>query len=40
MSKKIIFEAGATFKHWPSKTITESDNNIFCLMTIIITQYI
>ena len=34
MSKKIIFEAGATFKHWPGKTITESDNNIFCLMTM------
>ena len=34
MSKKILFEVGATFKHWPGKTITESDNNIFCLMTM------
>ena len=34
MIKKIQFEKGATFKHWPGKTITESDNNIFCLMTM------
>ena len=34
MSKKIQFKKGAIFKHWPGKTITESDNNIFCLMTM------
>ena len=34
MSKKIKFKVGDTFKHWPGKTITESDNNIFCLMTM------
>ena len=24
---------GDTFRHWPAKTITESDNNLFCLLT-------
>ena len=27
------FQVGDVFKHWPGKTITESDNNIFCLLT-------
>ena len=34
MSKIIQFKKGTTFKHWPGKTITESDNNFFCLMTM------
>jgi len=28
------FKVGAIFKHWPGKTITESDNNLFCLLTM------
>ena len=28
------FEVGQIFKHWPGKTITESDNNMFCLITM------
>ncbi len=28
------FEVGDTFHHWPGKTITESDNNLFCLLTM------
>jgi acyl dehydratase len=28
------FLPGQTFEHWPRKTITESDNNLFCLLTM------
>ncbi len=28
------FEIGAVHRHWPGKTITESDNNLFCLLTM------
>jgi acyl dehydratase len=28
------FQPGQTFEHWPHKTITESDNNLFCLLTM------
>ena len=28
------FQVGDVFKHWPGKTITESDNNLFCLLTM------
>jgi acyl dehydratase len=28
------FEVGATYKHWPGKTITESDDHLFCLITM------
>lgn len=28
------FEVGQVFRHWPHKTITESDNNLFCLLTM------
>jgi acyl dehydratase len=27
------FQVGDVFRHWPAKTITESDNNLFCLLT-------
>ena len=27
------FRVGDTYRHWPAKTITESDNNLFCLLT-------
>lgn len=27
------FRVGQVFKHYPSKTVTESDNNLFCLLT-------
>ena len=27
------FRVGEVKKHWPGKTITESDNNLFCLLT-------
>ena len=27
------FEVGDIYKHWPGKTIMESDNNLFCLIT-------
>ena len=27
------FRVGDTFRHWPAKTITESDNSLFCLLT-------
>lgn len=27
------FHVGDVYKHWPGKTITESDNNLFCLLT-------
>ena len=29
-----VFEIGEVIKHWPRKTITESDNNLFCLLTL------
>ena len=28
------FEVGAVFKHWPGKTVTESDDHLFCLLTM------
>ena len=28
------FNIGDIYKHWPGKTITESDNNLFCLLTM------
>ncbi|HBF87363.1 MAG TPA: dehydratase [Bacteroidales bacterium] len=28
------FEIGDVYKHWPGKTITESDNNLFSLLTM------
>src|SRR3954465_4776099 len=28
------FEVGATYKHWPGKTVTEIDDHMFCLLTI------
>jgi len=28
------FDVGKTYKHFPSKTVTESDNNLFCLLTM------
>ena len=28
------FDEGDLYKHWPGKTITESDNNLFCLITM------
>ena len=28
------FEVGATYKHWPGKTITEADDHLFCLITM------
>ena len=28
------FHKGDIYKHWPGKTITESDNNLFCLLTL------
>ena len=28
------FHVGDIYKHWPGKTITESDNNLFCLLTV------
>lgn len=28
------FEEGTIIKHWPGKTITESDNNLFSLITM------
>jgi acyl dehydratase len=27
-------EPGATYRHWPGKTITEADNHLFCLLTM------
>jgi acyl dehydratase len=27
-------EPGTTYRHWPGKTITESDNHLFCLLTM------
>jgi acyl dehydratase len=28
------FEVGAVYRHWPGKTITESDDHLFCLLTM------
>src|SRR5437763_9512915 len=28
------FEVGAVYKHWPAKTVTESDDPLFCLITM------
>jgi acyl dehydratase len=28
------FEVGATYKHWPAKTVTEADDHMFCLLTM------
>jgi acyl dehydratase len=28
------FEEGAVYKHWPAKTVTESDDHLFCLITM------
>lgn len=28
------FEVGHVFSHWPHKTVLESDNNLFCLLTM------
>jgi acyl dehydratase len=28
------FEVGATYLHWPAKTVTEYDDHIFCLITM------
>jgi acyl dehydratase len=28
------FRSGQIFQHWPHKTVTESDNNLFCLLTM------
>ena len=28
------FRPGQKFEHWPHKTVTESDNNLFCLLTM------
>jgi acyl dehydratase len=28
------FEVGATYMHWPAKTVTESEDHLFCLLTM------
>ena len=28
------FQDGDVYRHWPGKTISESDNNLFCLLTM------
>ena len=28
------FDVGATYRHWPGKTITEADDHLFCLITM------
>lgn len=28
------FRPGQLIEHWPRKTVTESDNNLFCLLTL------
>jgi acyl dehydratase len=28
------FEIGAVYRHWPGKTVTESDDHLFCLITM------
>src|SRR4029450_11670140 len=27
-------EVGATYKHWPPKTVTEAEDHLFCLLTM------
>tara|TARA_B100001964_G_C14234476_1_gene601733 strand:- start:2272 stop:2700 length:429 start_codon:yes stop_codon:yes gene_type:complete len=34
MRKKKNLKIGKIIKHWPGKTITENDNNLFCLLTM------
>jgi acyl dehydratase len=34
MKKKKNLKVGKIIKHWPGKTITENDNNLFCLLTM------
>tara|TARA_B100001540_G_scaffold307246_1_gene320311 strand:+ start:468 stop:896 length:429 start_codon:yes stop_codon:yes gene_type:complete len=34
MRKKKNLKVGKIIKHWPGKTITENDNNLFCLLTM------
>ncbi|HET8681441.1 MAG TPA: MaoC family dehydratase [Micromonosporaceae bacterium] len=28
------FDVGAVYRHWPGKTVTESDDHLFCLLTM------
>src|ERR671934_1573539 len=28
------FEVGATYLHWPAKTVTEAEDHLFCLLTM------
>ena len=28
------FEVGDTYRHWPGKTVTESEHHLFCLLTM------
>src|ERR671932_2726869 len=28
------FDVGATYKHWPAKTVTEADDHLFCMLTM------
>ena len=28
------FEIGAVYKHWPAKTVTETEDHLFCLLTM------
>jgi acyl dehydratase len=28
------FEVGAIYKHWPAKTVTETEDHLFCLLTM------
>jgi acyl dehydratase len=28
------FDIGAVYRHWPGKTVTESDDHLFCLITM------
>jgi acyl dehydratase len=28
------FEVGATYEHWPAKTVTEAEDHLFCLLTM------
>ncbi len=28
------FDEGAVYQHWPAKTVTESDDHLFCLITM------
>ncbi len=28
------FEVGATYQHWPAKTVTEADDHLFCMITM------